>query len=227
MERPTVCLNLLASIDGKIATTTQEPVRLGTDVARRAIEKLRAEADAVIVGAETVRSIDPHFQLRDPEMIAYRASLGKPPALMTIVVTASANVPPTARVFTESADDGCIVATVEGAARDNLVIIEHIAKVWTLGLASVNLYELLRELRRKGVTRVVCEGGGELHGAFIQANLVDEVHVTLTPTILGGALAPSAVGGAGLSMATRRNFKLVDVTRAGDELLCRYVAARV
>jgi len=73
-----------------------------------------------------------------------------------------------------------------------------------------------------GCRTVVAEGGGKLNECLFQARAVDDLYLTITPRILGGVTAPSAVNGAGFPPSFVPDATLVDVTREGDELLLRY-----
>jgi riboflavin biosynthesis pyrimidine reductase len=85
----------------------------------------------------------------------------------------------------------------------------------------------LRWLRKEwNVTRLLCEGGGEINGALFQANLVDEIYLTLCPTIFGGRHAPTMADGTGIERLTAaRRLKLKAQHRAGEELFLVYSVA--
>src|SRR6185369_12376524 len=104
---------------------------------------------------------------------------------------------------------GRIVATVEEAPPERVEALARRAEVWRVGRGSVNLWELLRRLRARGVERLLVEGGGETNWGFVRDDLVDELHVTLAPALLGGREAPTLLEGDGLTMAQRRKLKLL------------------
>jgi riboflavin biosynthesis pyrimidine reductase len=95
-----------------------------------------------------------------------------------------------------------------------------------LGRDRVDLTALLRRLKRRGVNRLLVEGGGEVNWNFIEADLVDELYVTITPRLLGGRDAPTLLEGPGLSMREQRALRLLELHREGDELYCRYAVVR-
>ena len=84
----------------------------------------------------------------------------------------------------------------------------------------------LARLHERGVERLLVEGGGELNWALVAADLVDEIYVTIAPTLLGGSGAPTLLGGEGLPMRRQTRLRLVEVEREGDELFCRYAVRR-
>ena len=226
MDRPFVTMNMAMTADGKITSARREEPRFTSRLDKRTMDKYRAEADAVLVGAGTVRADDPPLHVRDPEMQAYRASLGKPPGLLNVLVTASARIDPAGRFFTGAEATGRIVATVERASTSRREALARVAEVWVLGEERVDLRELLRRLKERGVDRLLVEGGGDLNWGFIRDDLLDELYVTLAPALLGGSDAPTICDGEGLAMAERRKLTLLHAEIVDGEIFCRYAVKR-
>src|SRR5258705_11166427 len=91
MARPFVYINMAMTADGKITSARREEPGFASRLDKKTMDRLRAEADAILVGAGTLRADDPPLHVRDPEMQAYRRSLKKPHGLVNVLVTASAN----------------------------------------------------------------------------------------------------------------------------------------
>jgi 2,5-diamino-6-(ribosylamino)-4(3H)-pyrimidinone 5'-phosphate reductase len=221
-----VYVNMAMTADGKITSARREEPRFTSRLDKKTMDKLRAEADAVLVGAGTLRADDPPLGVRDPEMKAYRASLGKRPALLNVLVTASAAVDPELRFFRESPGAERIVATVEDAPADRVERLAARATVWAIGRGRVDLAALVHRLSLHGVERLLVEGGGEMNWGFFERDLVDEIFVTLAPTILGGRDAPTLCEGAGFPMADRRRLRLLSHEAIDGEIFCRYAVVR-
>ena len=98
---------------------------------------------------------------------------------------------------------------------------------WIIGKNRVDLPTLLRRLAAMGVGRLLVEGGAETNGAFLDADLVDELFLTIAPALIGGRTAPGPIAGEGLGLAERRRLSLVELTREADELFCHYRILRV
>lgn len=226
MERPLICMNMAMTADGKITSAGREYPRFTSDADRKTMDRLRAEADAILVGAGTVRADDPHLHVRDEEMKEYRRSLGKPDGLTAVLVTGEGSVDPGWRFFRDEGLSARIVATVEEADDESLSRLAGMAEVWRVGRGSLDLRELVRRLGSRGVGRLLVEGGGETNWGFVRDDLLDELYVTVAPCLLGGREAPTLLEGEGLTMEHRRRLRLVDHARVGDELFCRYAVVR-
>ncbi len=226
MERPFVYLNMAMTADGKITSARREYPRFTSDEDRRTMDRLRADADAVLVGAGTVRADDPPMQIRDPALVAARRSRGRPAGVLNVVVSARLDLDPAARFFTAPHDGGRIVATIDDPPAERLPALESVAEVWRCGEGRVALPRLLTRLRERGVERLLVEGGGETNWEFLREDLLDELYVTIAPTLLGGRDAPTWLEGDGLAMAGARRLRLVGVRRAGEELFCRWAVVR-
>jgi 2,5-diamino-6-(ribosylamino)-4(3H)-pyrimidinone 5'-phosphate reductase len=227
MSRPFVYIDMAMTADGKITSAAREYPRFTSEHDRRHMDRLRAEADAILVGAQTVRADDPALHVRTAEARQYRRSLGKRSGLLRVLVTASCRVDRSSRFFDDT-DDGAgrIVATVEDLPDERHAALAARAEIWKVGRDAVDLTALLGRLAERGVERLLVEGGGELNWAFLRDDLVDELHVTIAPALLGGRDAPTILEGDGFSMASRRSLRLEDVRREGDELFCRYIVVR-
>jgi 2,5-diamino-6-(ribosylamino)-4(3H)-pyrimidinone 5'-phosphate reductase len=226
MDRPRVYANMAMTADGKITSAAREYPRLTTGFDRKTMDRLRAEADAVIIGAGTLRADDPPLHVRHPEMREYRRTLGKPDHLLNVVVTASADLDPTSGFFSSGPAAGRIVATVDEIPTDREERLAAVAEVWTCGSGQVDLARLLQRLKERGVESALLEGGGELNWGFVRDDLLDELYVTIAPVLLGGREAPTLLEGEGLRMDDQRRLRLADVLREGDEIYCRYVVER-
>lgn len=226
MDRPFVYLNMAASLDGKITSAAREYPRLTSRHDRDTMDRLRAEADAILVGARSIRADNPLLHVRSEEMQTYRRSLGKPDSLLRILVTASLELDSESRFFDGKFGSERIIATVEEAPADRIATLEPMAEIWKIGRQRVDLRLLLQRLKHRGVERLLAEGGGELNWALLEHDLVDEVYVTVAPTLLGGREAPTMLEGTGWTMENQRRLRLLDLRREGDELYLRYAVHR-
>jgi 2,5-diamino-6-(ribosylamino)-4(3H)-pyrimidinone 5'-phosphate reductase len=225
-ERPFVYVNMAMTADGKITSAAREYAAFTSRHDKRTMDRLRAEAHAVLVGAGTLRADDPPLQIRDAQARERRRSLGLPDELRTVVISARLELSPEARFFRTGDPALKIVATTEDAPARRAAALERSARVWRIGRGRVDVPELLRRLRSDGVERLLVEGGGETNWAFLEADAIDELHVTLAPCLVGGAAAPTPIEGAGLALADRRPLRLLSCERVEDELYLRFAVRR-
>jgi len=225
VSRPFVYVNMAMTADGKITSSQREYPRFASSDDRLRMDRLRAEADALLVGAGTIRADDPALHVRSAEMAAHRAKLGRPPELIRVIATRSLDLPADCRFFE---DDGArrILATIESAPAERLARLGARAEIWTVGADRLDLTALLARLAEAGVERLLVEGGAELNGSLLISDLIDEVYFTITPALLGGRDAPTPIGGPGFSMSGQRRLELLEVDRVGDELFTRWKIVR-
>ena len=216
--RPMLTLKLAASLDGRIATGTGESRWITGPRARAEVHLMRAQTDAVLLGAGTVRSDDPRLNVRDLGMDDRRP--------VRVLVSGALSLPregnigrtaaevPTWICHDPEADPGRRTAWEELGA-------ELIEIPWQAD-GQLDLSAMMQRLGDRGLTRVLCEGGGRLAAALVEDDLVDEV-VCYTAGLVLGAEAIPAVGGlevAALQLAPR--FRLIDATPVGPDLRSRW-----
>ena len=133
-ERPFVYVNMAMTVDGKITSASREYPAFASDHDKKSMDRLRAESDAILVGAGTLRADDPPMSIRDTEMLDYRRSLGKPDDIWTVVVSSGLDLDPGSRFFRPSGPTR-IIATVEDAPQDRVRRLAPLAEIWKLGRA--------------------------------------------------------------------------------------------
>lgn len=191
---PFVTVKAAMSLDGKIATCTGNSKWITEEPARRLAHRLRARHDAVMVGIGTVLQDDPLLTVRLPR-------LKEPPRRLRIVVDSRLRCPEEAQVLRVE-EAPTLVATTDAAPPDKVARLRERGvevEILPTGEGGVDLCALLRALAARGVTGVLCEGGGTLIASLFAQRLVDKVVFFYAPRILGGRDAPTAVEGAGFS----------------------------
>jgi riboflavin biosynthesis pyrimidine reductase len=203
--------NTAISLDGRINTREGGFHSFGTPRDHERMSRLRAEADAVLVGGATFRNW-PYPSLPDP---ADRERLrGRP---WNVVVTRTLDVPLTPGFLGEAAIRPLFL-TRAAALRDDFPAE---AEGWGGEGAYLPVRWMIEQIARRGVERLLVEAGGDLLFQFLAADALDELHVTLCPLVAGGP-APSLADGAGFDFAALRRLRLVAAEQEGDELFLRY-----
>ena len=222
MTRPFVYLNMASTLDGKITSARREYPQFPSNHDLARMDELRARADALMVGAGTLRADDPSLHIRTEAARRSRAEAGKPEGLRTVIVLGHGELPVEAKVFHRDDEADTIVATLDGRAAKLKSQFPAATDIWELGRTSVDLSELLRRLGEKGVRSLLLEGGGELNARMFKASLVDEINLTVCPCLLGGRDAPTFLEGEGWPMEDRRNLTLLSCHETDGELFLRY-----
>lgn len=217
---PYVLVNMAMSADGKIAPVNRAGLPLGSKRDQHHLLALRASADAVLAGARTVQAGPVTLGPGPARFRRQRLRRGLAEYNLRVVVSGSGSLDPTAHLFSRRFSP-VIVLTTKRASPDRLRALRQVADdVHICGKRSVCFPAALRWLRaRWGVRRLVCEGGGELNDALFRTGLVDELHLTICPLILGGRTAPTIADGAGArTLAAAAQMELVRARRHGNEL---------
>ena len=217
---PFVFLNIAMSADGKIAPASRRFVPFGSPLDQQHLLALRATADAVMAGARTVDSFPVNLGPGPARYRRLRLRRGLAEYNLRIIVSGTGTIDPEAEIFRRRFSPILILTTAH-VSRARLRRLRAVAdEVKVFGRDELNLPAALRWLKKKrGVRRLLCEGGGELNAALFQAGLVQEVHLTICPVLFGGRAAPTLVGGAGVQhLARAARLRLVSMKRAGGEL---------
>ncbi|MGO1569971.1 MAG: pyrimidine reductase family protein [Canibacter sp.] len=179
-----VRVNFVSSADGA-ATVDAKSGGLGGDHDRELMAVLRTLSDVVLVGGGTVRA-EGYGGLNLPsELLARRQSLGLSPVPRIAVVSGSLNLSPSDPLFVQT-ESRPIVLTHDSAPSQRREALAEVADVLNCGESVVDLSRALEQLRREGLSRVLCEGGPGLFGDLLEARLVDEVCLTISPVFVAG-----------------------------------------
>ena len=216
-----VFVNAAVSADGKLSTRRREQVRISgpDDFAR--VDRLRADADAVLVGVGTVLADDPHLTVDDPSLRAARTDRGDPETPVRVVVDSTGRTPADARILDDAATTYVVVSAAAPDSRRR-ALEEAGATVVVAGDARVALDDAVSALSTRGIDRLMIEGGGEIIFSCFDAGLVDELSVYVGSLVLGGRDAPTLVDGDGF-VESLPDLSLEDVSRIDDGVLLEYV----
>ena len=220
---PFVLINMAMTADGKIATANRAICSFGSPRGHERLLELRATADAVMAGARTADLNRINMGPGGGKFLRKRIKEGLQPYNVRIIVSRLGTVDPRARVFEEKFSP-VIVLTTRQASPQRLAALRAAAhSVKICGARDINFRSAFRWLYKKWkVGKLVCEGGGELNDALFQANLVDELFVTVCPWIFTGRAAPTIADGAGAAtLASAAGFELKSVRRVGAEVFLR------
>ncbi|HLT70046.1 MAG TPA: dihydrofolate reductase family protein [Acidimicrobiales bacterium] len=222
-DRPWVLANMIATVDGAATDLDGRSGGLGGPADKRVFAAIRGVADVVLAGAATVAAED-YGPSRPPEAVRRaRLARGQAPAPRIAVVSAALSLSPDRRLFREAPPDARpVVLTVEAADPERRRALAEVAEVHTAGKTRVEWPRALAVLRdRLGARVVLCEGGPTTIAGLVGAGLLDEMCLTVAPTLQTGPAPRVAEGPA---PPTTRAMVLARALTEDGYLFLRYVA---
>jgi 2,5-diamino-6-(ribosylamino)-4(3H)-pyrimidinone 5'-phosphate reductase len=208
--RPHIVVNCAMTADGKIASIARRQVRISSPEDLERVKALRAGSDAILVGVGTVLADDPHLTVK---------SLPPEKNPLRIVLDSQGRTPNDAKVLAGGVPT--LIATTNHCTRT-----WKGAQVLRCGARQVDLHCLMDELERRGIERLLVEGGGETIWSFFKSDLVDEYRVFIGSLILGGKDAPTPCEGVGFQEVDAAHLRLVSITALGEGAVLCYEVVR-
>lgn len=195
------------SLDGRIARKGERIVFSNElDKARR--DEIRKSVDGIMVGINTVLVDNPKLTISEK----------KEENATRIIIDSHARVPDDANVLNDKARNIIVVSMDADAYR-----IEELAKkayIIVCGDDEVDVVKLMDELYRRGIKRILLEGGGHLNKSMIEANLVDEIYVSIAPVVIGDGV--NFVEG----VMDERKLTLAGIRQIGDMVVLKYFSKK-
>lgn len=213
--RPLVTLKLAATLDGKLATSSGESQWITGPLARDRAHLLRASHDAVMIGSNTVLTDDPRLTCRLPGL--------DDQSPVRIIVDGRLRVPLTARVVAEAGQVPTWFITLRHGDEVRREAFQscgvELLEVPGTPDHTVDMAAALKELGKRGLTRVLVEGGATLAAVLLRAGLVDRVAWFHAPMLIGGDGIP-AVAALGIDkLADAPRFERIAVEAVGEDVL--------
>ncbi len=211
--RPFVHLKIAMSLDGRIATASGHSRWITGEASRHAVQHLRYEYDALLVGIGTVLADDPELTLR--------LSRPRHRPLVRIVVDSHLRIPVTSKLVHTARQWPLWVFTTDPPGEKAQLLREQGASVIAVPARDgrVDLLAVLEELGRREITSLLVEGGAEVFAAFLQQRLADKLTIFIAPKIIGGRHAIPAIGGADIATLDRAlSVRIVNIGRSGEDI---------
>jgi len=190
-----VSVNAAMSVDGKLSSRRREQIEISGDEDFARVDRLRAEADAIVVGVGTVLADDPSLVRHDE---THRKTTRGPDAAppVRVVVDSNCRTPIDADILTGTPK--AYVLTSEAASEDRKQKLRAAgAELLVAGESRVDLPAAFSALERHGISRILVEGGGELIFSLFESGLIDELSVYVGNLVIGGRDAPTLADGEG------------------------------
>lgn len=219
-QLPFVSINIAMTADGKLAPATRHFVPFTTKRDQALMLELRAEFDAVMSGAGTVKG-QVTLGTGGEKYKRKRRKLGLKEEHIRVIVSGSGSLDPKTHIFTTKRPTSPIIVLTTERAGKRLAALQKAADAVHISKGKdLDFPKALAWLRKEwGVKRLLCEGGGAINGGLFLADIVNEIHLTIAPTILGGRNAPTMADGEGFpKLADALPVKLKRQELIGDEL---------
>lgn len=212
-SRPHVFLSAAISVDGKIATKTGDS-NLSSKIDKIRVHKLRSKVDAILIGQNTLR--------RDDPILSVRYAKGKNP--IRIILDSRGKISSKSKIIKTCNKIPTILAVSKNISNKNLQRLKkYPLEIIVTGENKVNLKQLLKQLEKRKIKKLLLEGGGTVNWEFIKQGLFDEIIVTVTPFLIGGTKSISLVQGLGFSKISKSTkLKLKKIKQQKNELVLHY-----
>ncbi|MFI9105805.1 RibD family protein [Streptomyces fildesensis] len=220
MPRPYVLLSAATSVDGYLDDSSAERLLLSNSADFDRVDQVRAESDAILIGAGTMRADNPRLLVNSAERRAARVSAGKPEYPLKVTVSASGNLDADFKFWHHGGEK--LAYTTDTGAEKLRERLAGLADVVSTG-ADIDFGRLLDDLGARGVERLMVEGGGQIHTAFLSQGLADEIHLAIAPLVVGDPQAPRFLQAANYPGGSTRRMHLAEARTIGDVVLLRYL----
>jgi diaminohydroxyphosphoribosylaminopyrimidine deaminase / 5-amino-6-(5-phosphoribosylamino)uracil reductase len=205
---PFVTLKAGITLDGKIASHSNNSKWITSEEARHDVHELRNENMAILVGVNTVIHDDPELTTRIPN--------GRNP--IRVIMDSSLKVPMDAKVITDRLSETWIFTTENSNSEKKKQLEKVGIQVFEAGISKVNPHEVLNILGANLVSSLLIEGGGTINASFLEEKLIDKAVLYVAPKLIGGHDSPSFFGGSGIDkMADAIELKDLTVTPVGPD----------
>jgi diaminohydroxyphosphoribosylaminopyrimidine deaminase / 5-amino-6-(5-phosphoribosylamino)uracil reductase len=209
-----VTLKLATSLDGRIATSSGQSRWITGERSREAVHRLRADHDAVLIGAETALADDPELTVR---LAGYN---GRQPA--RVVLDSRQRLQPDCKLVATAREiPTYVVSTTEPEPR----LVDagvRVLRVRAVGEDRPELKTVVQALAGEGLQRLFVEGGGQVAASFLRCGLVDAMEWFRAPILIGGEGRPAVGALAVAGLADAPHFRRTEVRELGDDLWERY-----
>ena len=219
-ERPYTVLSCAMSIDGYIASAAMKPLPLSNAADLDRVDAVRATCDAILVGAGTIRTDQPRLLLRSETRRNERLARGLPPSPIKVTVTGGGCLDASAQFFA-AGDTEKVVYCASHIMREASERLGSVATVVDGG-QPVGMQRISEDLYRRGVQRLMVEGGESIHTQFLTGGLADELHLAVAPFFVGDSAARRFVDDGRFPWNPGRRATLAEVRQLGDVVLLRY-----
>ncbi|MBT4327591.1 MAG: 2,5-diamino-6-(ribosylamino)-4(3H)-pyrimidinone 5'-phosphate reductase [Candidatus Nitrosopelagicus sp.] len=207
-----IVLSAAITLDGKIGQRNNKVV-LSSKSDKIRVHKLRSKFDAILVGKNTVEQDDP--------LLTVRHAKGKNP--IRIILDSHGTIKNTSKIIKTAKNIPTIIVTSQLVSKRNFSRLKNLPlDVIVCGKNQVDIRKLVPILCKKGIKKILLEGGGTLNLSFLKNNLINEIIITITPFVLGSENSINLFEGILKPTKILSSFKLKKVQKNTNEIDLNY-----
>jgi 2,5-diamino-6-(ribosylamino)-4(3H)-pyrimidinone 5'-phosphate reductase len=217
-----VIANFALTADGKVSTRNFTPTGFTSRADKLRLQEIRCLGDALVAGARTIFTDQMSMRISASDRRERRRAKGLPAEPLRVIVSNRGQIDPRWKIF-RTLGSPVIAFSSQRMPQSLRGSIARLADLWIFDSAKVDLVAMLRILRSHyHVRTVVCEGGPRLFRALLEIGAVDELRLTWTPLIFGGARAPTLTGTPGSFLPQTIRCRLKKMQINGSECFLTY-----
>ena len=219
-ERPYTILSCGMSLDGYLDAATRDRLVLSNQADLDRVDAVRAQSDAILVGAATVRNDNPRLLVRRAALRQQRRARGLGETPIKVTLTEHGHLDACSRFFATGESEKLVYCASQAVPLAH----RRLGQVATVidGGQPVDLGAMVRDLFDRGVRTLMVEGGGKVHTQFLTHDLADELHLVIAPFFVGNSQAHRFVGDGAFPWHPGRRASLAETRQIGDVVLLRY-----
>ena len=207
-----IVLSAAMTLDGKIGQRNKKVI-LSSKSDKIRVHKLRSKFDAILVGKNTVEQDDP--------LLTVRHAKGKNPT--RIILDSHGTIKNTSKIIKTAKNIPTIIVTSQLVSKRNFSRLKNLPlDVIVCGKNQVDVRKLVPILCKKGIKKILVEGGGTLNLSFLKNNLINEIIVTIAPFVLGSENSVNLFEGILKPTKNLSSFKLKKVQKNTNEIVLNY-----
>lgn len=183
-----ITASVAISSDGYMDDTSPVRLVLSDEADWKEVHALRAKCDAILIGAQTVRSDNPSLVLRSKELRRLRLAENKQADIIKVVVSGNCNLSPELRFFTEGVDIPKIIITREDTPAERILALSPLATI--ILLPKITASAIAASLAKEGIDSLLVEGGAQTLKMFIDEKMLNSMRLAISPVTVNEANAP-------------------------------------
>ena len=224
-QRPFVVATFAMTVDGKVTTRTLAPVDFTSREDKLHLFRQRALADAVLIGHTSLERDNVRLGL-PAELQEARKKRGQSRSPLRVIISNKGRIGDRLKIF-QSDISPIIIFSTKLMPRKNQEALKTKAILHLTNAEHVDLPAMLKTLRNQyDVRRLDCEGGPTLFRSFLERGFIDQLNLTITPYMFGGAQAPTLTGLSRKFLPASVHCALIDMRTIGEECFLTYRVRR-